>query len=212
VRIRISLVRFLLEAGFLVLVAAAAGLADLSAVWIGVVMLGAWLLVVFVERAGARGAPLARHSDSVEPEPEPEPVLPEAVVEPPEPEPEPDPEPQSEPEPEPEPEPQPRPEPVLAAVPSLPEPEPEPPEAEAEPEPVPEVVPLALHDRTPRAWNIWDLEQLASTMDGDPEQVEERALLLLNLREFASAAGELPSNFDPLVREAFGADLAELVT
>jgi hypothetical protein len=49
-------------------------------------------------------------------------------------------------------------------------------------------------------------------MDGDPEQVEERALLLLNLREFASAAGELPSNFDPLVREAFGADLAELVT
>jgi hypothetical protein len=73
-------------------------------------------------------------------------------------------------------------------------------------------VPLALRDPTPRAWNIWDLEQLASTLDGDPEKVEERSLLLLHLREFASAAGELPANFDPLVREAFGADLAELVT
>jgi hypothetical protein len=73
-------------------------------------------------------------------------------------------------------------------------------------------VPLALRDPTPRAWNIWDLEQLASTLDGDPEKVEGRSLLLLHLRQFASAAGELPSNFDPLVREAFGADLAELVT
>jgi hypothetical protein len=73
-------------------------------------------------------------------------------------------------------------------------------------------VSLALRDPTRRAWNIWDLEQLASTLDGDPKKVEERSLLLLHLREFASAAGELPSNFDPLVREAFGADLAELVT
>jgi hypothetical protein len=71
---------------------------------------------------------------------------------------------------------------------------------------------LALRDPTPRTWNIWDLEQLASTTDGEPEQIEERALLLLNLRQFANAAGELPAGFDPLVREAFGADLAELVT
>jgi hypothetical protein len=54
-RIRISLIRFLLEAGFIILVATAAGLARLSALWIGVVMFGAWLLVAFVERTGARG-------------------------------------------------------------------------------------------------------------------------------------------------------------
>ena len=35
---RLPLIRFLLEAGFLILVAAAAGLADLSWVWIVVVM------------------------------------------------------------------------------------------------------------------------------------------------------------------------------
>jgi len=105
------------------------------------------------------------------------------------------------------------PEPDAVAEPPALEPEPAPePEPEPEPEPQPQVVPLALRDPAPRAWNIWDLEQLASTLDGDPEKVEERSLLLLHLREFASAAGELPSNFDPLVREAFGADLAELVT
>ena len=54
-RIPISLIRFLLEAGFIILVATAAGLARLSALWIGVVMFGAWLLVAFVERTGARG-------------------------------------------------------------------------------------------------------------------------------------------------------------
>ncbi len=36
--------------------------------------------------------------------------------------------------------------------------------------------------------------------------------MLLNLREFANASGELPSAFDPLVRETFGSDLTELVT
>jgi len=150
-----------------------------------------------------------RGSKTPKPEGEAELALPEpdAVAEPPALEPEPTQEPQPEPEPEPE--------PILAVVPPPPEPEPEPapePEPEPEPEPQPEVVPLALRDPTPRAWNIWDLEQLASTLDGDPEKVEERSLLLLHLREFASAAGELPANFDPLVREAFGADLAELVT
>jgi hypothetical protein len=32
------------------------------------------------------------------------------------------------------------------------------------------------------------------------------------MRQFASPAGELPTEFDSLVREAFGSDLAELVT
>jgi hypothetical protein len=142
-----------------------------------------------------------RRRGSAEPEAQAEPVV--------EPEPEREPEPEAQPEPEPEREP----EPVLVALPPLPEPELEP-EAEAEPKPQPEpaVVPLVLHDPTPRAWNLWQLEQLASTKDGDPARVEERALLLMHMRQFASPAGDLPTEFDPLVREAFGPDLAELVT
>jgi hypothetical protein len=59
----------------------------------------------------------------------------------------------------------------------------------------------------PRAWNLWELERLAATIDGP--DTEERSLLLLHLREFAEPAGNLPREFDPLVREAFGADLLE---
>jgi len=193
VRIRLSLVRFLLEATFLVLVAVGAGLAGLQAVWIGVVMFGAWLLVALVERAGSRrgraGAAPPEAERELEPELQPEP----------------DPEPAPEPTPEPEPEPERRPE--LAAVPPPPpEPEPEP-EPDADPEPA--VVPLVLRDTTPRTWNIWELERLAETMDGDAA-AEERALLLVHLREFANASGDLPVEFDELVRDAFGADLAGL--
>jgi hypothetical protein len=194
-RIRISVIRFLLEAGFIILVAAAAGLARLSGLWIGVVMFGAWLLVAFVERTGSRGP--RRRQAAEEPAQEPEP---EAAAEP---------EPEPEPEPGPEPEPEPEPEPVLVSVPPPPPPSPEP---EPEPEPEPAVVPLLLRDPTPRAWNLWELEHLAATKDGDASRVEKRALLLLHLRQFASAAGDLPAEFDPLVREAFGSDLAELVT
>ena len=188
-RIRLSLVRFLLEATFLVLVAVGAGLAGLQAVWIGVVMFGAWLLVALVERGGSRRGRASAAPPEAERELEPEP------------EPEPDPEPAPEPTPEPEPEPERRPE--LAAVP------PPPPEPDPEPEPEPAVVPLVLRDTTPRTWNIWELERLAETMDGDAA-AEERALLLVHLREFANASGDLPVEFDELVRDAFGADLAGL--
>ena len=122
------------------------------------------------------------------------------------------------PEPEPEPESdaeleaEPAAERVLVPVPD-PELVPEPEAVEdAEPDSVPEVVSLALRDPTPRAWNIWQLEELAATKDGEREKVEERAILLLHLRRFANPAGEFPTEFDPLVREAFGADLAKLVT
>jgi len=189
VRIRLSLVRFLLEATFLVLVAVGAGLAGLQAVWIGVVMFGAWLLVALVERGGSRRGRASAAPPEAERELEPQP--------------EPDPEPAPEPTPEPEPEPERRPE--LAAVPPPP-PEPEP---EPEPDPEPAVVPLVLRDTTPRTWNIWELERLAETMDGDAA-AEERALLLVHLREFANASGDLPVEFDELVRDAFGADLAGL--
>ena len=190
-RIRLSLVRFLLEATFLVLVAVGAGLAGLQAVWIGVVMFGAWLLVALVERGGSRRGRASAAPPEAEREREPEPH------------PEPEPEPALEPTPEPEPEPERRPE--LAAVPPPP-PEPEP---EPEPDPEPAVVPLVLRDTTPRTWNIWELERLAETMDGDAA-AEERALLLVHLREFANASGDLPVEFDELVRDAFGADLAGL--
>ena len=192
-RIRLSLVRFLLEATFLVLVAVGAGLAGLQAVWIGVVMFGAWLLVALVERGGSRRGRASAAPPEAERELEPEP------------QPEPDPEPAPEPTPEPEPEPERRPE--LAAVPPPP-PEPEP-EPEPEPDPEPAVVPLVPRDTTPRTWNIWELERLAETMDGDAA-AEERALLLVHLREFANASGDLPVEFDELVRDAFGADLAGL--
>jgi outer membrane biosynthesis protein TonB len=200
-RISLSLIRFLLEAAFLVLVAAAAGLAGLSALWIGVVMFGAWALVALVERSGSRRRarvveeePEQEAEPGAEPEParEPEPA---AVVEP---EPEPAPEPKEEPEPQPE--------PVLALAPPVREPEPEP---QPEPEPVPAVVPLALRDQTPRTWNLWELERLADGANGEAAS-EERTLLLLHMRQFADAAGDLPVEFDPLVREAFGTDLAAL--
>jgi len=193
VRIRLSLVRFLLEATFLVLVAVGAGLAGLQAVWIGVVMFGAWLLVALVERGGSRRGRASAAPPEAERELEPER------------QPEPDPERAPEPTPEPEPEPEPERRPELAAVPP-PSPEPEP---EPEPDPEPAVVPLVLRDTTPRTWNIWELERLAETMDGDAA-AEERALLLVHLREFANASGDLPVEFDELVRDAFGADLAGL--
>ena len=86
------------------------------------------------------------------------------------------------------------------------------PEAEPEAEPERDVTPRSPHDESSRAWNLWDLERLAETMNGGDARAEERALLLLHLRDFADPAGNLPPEFDPLVREVFGADLAEFVT
>jgi hypothetical protein len=138
---------------------------------------------LLVERGGSRRG-RASVEPAVEPEPQPEPV--------------PAPEPQQEPEPE----------RVLAAV------QPPPPQREPDPEREPEeesaVVPLVLRDTTPRTWNLWELEHLAATMKGDPA-AEERTLLLVSLRQFANASGDLPLEFDALVRDAFGADLAGLV-
>jgi hypothetical protein len=60
-----------------------------------------------------------------------------------------------------------------------------------------------------RAWNLWELDRLAREMNGD-DRAEERRLLLLHLRDFADASGQLPTEFDPLVREVFQTRLAEL--
>jgi hypothetical protein len=117
---------------------------------------------------------------------------------------EPAPQPEPKPEPEREPELQPERERVLVAVP------PAPPEPEPQLEPVPVVVPLVPRDTTPRTWNLWELERLAETMNSDAA-AEERRLLLMHLREFADSSGDLPVEFDALVRDTFGADLAGLV-
>jgi hypothetical protein len=117
---------------------------------------------------------------------------------------EPAPQPEPKPEPEHEPELQPERERVLVAAP------PAPPEPEPQLEPVPVVVPLVPRDTTPRMWNLWELERLAETMNSDAA-AEERRLLLMHLREFADASGDLPVEFDTLVRDAFGTDLAGLV-
>jgi hypothetical protein len=85
---------------------------------------------------------------------------------------------------------------LVAASPAEPEPEPE---VEQEP-----VVPLPL-SATPREWNLWDLERLTRASGGaDLIRAEERAYLLMYLRDFAGPDGILPADFDELVRESFG--------
>ena len=60
-----------------------------------------------------------------------------------------------------------------------------------------------------RSWNLWELDRLARAANGDTRS-EERRLLLLHLREFADSSGQLPVEFDPLVRDVFGPKLEEL--
>jgi len=70
--------------------------------------------------------------------------------------------------------------------------------------------PLPQGEEGLRRWNLWELEQVAGKSEGeDPERDQERALLLLTLRQFAASSGELPGEFDPLVRDVFGAALSE---
>ena len=55
-------------------------------------------------------------------------------------------------------------------------------------------------DREPVRWNVGALERLARE---HPES-EHLRFLIVWLRQFADAAGELPADFDSLVRESFG--------
>jgi outer membrane biosynthesis protein TonB len=193
--------RFLIEAGFIIAVAVVAGIERLGTGWIVAVMAAAWLLVAAVEitisrrRARAEAKPLAsrpparperpavqpRPAAPPPPEPAPEAERPRIVAVPPPPPPPPPPEPEREPEPEAKPEPQ------------------------LEPEPEPEkVIPLPT-SASPREWNLWELERVAREhASGDVARDEERVYLLMYLREFAGPDGVLPSDFDGLVRDAFG--------
>lgn len=155
-----------------------------------------YLLVLIVEALIWRERPAVK---AVAPSPEPEEP---SVVEPVAVEPEPEPEPEREPEPQPVPEPV----RVLEPVPDLePEPQPEP-EPEPEPEPLPAATVVAIGiPPEPRQWNLWDLERLTREASGADAVIdEERSYLLMYLRDFADADGELPVDFDALVRDSFG--------
>lgn len=52
----------------------------------------------------------------------------------------------------------------------------------------------------PVKWNVWSLERVAR----DHPEAEELEYLVSSLRQFADSAGQLPADFDPLVRESFG--------
>jgi len=151
--------------------------------------------VVPREPAAAAQPVLERRPEPVpepELEPAPEPIPPAAELEAAAPAPEPELRAVPEPEPEPEAEPE---RPQLEVVPE--------PEAEPEPEP-PRVVSLPLSG-TPREWNVWELERVARSNTGrDAAKDEELSYLLVYLREFATAEGTLPVDFDGLVRESFG--------
>jgi hypothetical protein len=181
--------RFLIQAGFIIAVAVVAGIERFGTWTIILLVAGAWLIVAAVElglwarNSKSRGQAPAGPDPTIAPAPEPEP---EPVVFQPEPPPMPIP-------------------PLTAAPPPPPEPEPEP-ETEPEPEPEPEPVVTYLPTNDgPREWNLWELERLArdNTSD-DVARNEERSYLLMYLREFAGPDGNLPRDFDSLVRDAFG--------
>jgi outer membrane biosynthesis protein TonB len=205
--------RFLIEAGFIIAVAVIAGIQRLSTWWIIAVVASAWIIVAIVEIVVWARQVVARQPKAVEPfEAEAAPVFvpPPAVQvrEQPAFETRPEPEPQPEPEAEPEPEPETKPEPprIVAVPPPPPEPEPEP-EAQPEPEPAPapaRVTFIGANDG-PREWNLWELERAArDNATDDLVRNEERSYLLMYLREFAGPDGILPTDFDGLVRDAFG--------
>jgi outer membrane biosynthesis protein TonB len=201
--------RYLIEAGFIIAVAVIAGIERLSTWWIIAVVASAWIIVAIVEivvwarQAGVRHDSAVESSESFEAfEPqaeEPTFVAPVRVrVQPTvESRPEPKPEPEREREPEPSPTPEPS---RIAAVPSPP------PEPEPEPEPVPSrVVAFIPANEGPREWNLWELERAARDhATDDVVRNEERSYLLMYLREFAGPDGILPTDFDGLVRDAFG--------
>jgi hypothetical protein len=156
--------RFLIEAGFIIAVAIAAGLSELSTAWIVAVIAAAWLVIAVVEIAIGR-RPEHEPAQHAEAAPEPFRAQPEPVTEPKR---------------------------ERSEV--------------VEPDPEPEqLVDLVPRNDDPREWNLWDLERLArNESGGDVARDEERTYLLVYLREFAGADGNLPADFDGLVRDAFG--------
>jgi type IV secretory pathway VirB10-like protein len=199
--------RFLIEAGFIIAVAVIAGVERLSTWWIIAVVASAWIIVAIVEIVVWARQVVVDQPHTVEPSeplaeaPAFDPTSPVRVRAQPLVEAHPEPEPEREPEPVPSLE-----LPRIVAVPPPPlEPEPEP---EARPEPQPEaarVVAFIPASEGPREWNLWELERAAREhATDDVVRNEERSYLLMYLREFAGPDGILPTDFDGLVRDAFG--------
>jgi hypothetical protein len=205
--------RYAGETAFLVLVAVGLWLAGFEALVIVVVMAVALVLVALLERASSRASGSRVHeAEREEPSVEPPPVeleplgkeVEERVA--------------GEPEPEPLPAVSERSARALLASASPPMPprqkterksparrlrverRPKAPQAVPPPEPEPVVT------APPREWNLWELERAVRDAG---ERQEEWGALLIHLREFANADGDLPLEFDTLVRESFGGVLAE---
>jgi hypothetical protein len=186
--------RFLIQAGFIIAVAVVAGIERVGTWSIIGLVAGAWIVVALVElalwarKAKVRGLSPERSEPRSSPEPEPPPLVVREPVRTPQP-------------------------PLIAAAPPPPAAE-RPVRAEPEPEPEPEperTVAYLPMSETPREWNLWELER--ATRDHATDDVarnEERAYLLMYLREFAGPDGTLPADFDGLVRDAFG-DLLRVV-
>jgi outer membrane biosynthesis protein TonB len=198
--------RFLIEAGFIIAVAVIAGVERLSTWSIIAVVASAWIIVAIVEivvwarQADVRQDSAVESSEAFEPQgEEPTFVAPVRVRV------QPTVESRRGPEPEPEREPAPAPSPEPSRIAAVPSPPPEP-EPEREPEPVPaRVVAFIPANEGPREWNLWELERAARDhATDDVVRNEERSYLLMYLREFAGPDGILPTDFDGLVRDAFG--------
>ena len=189
--------RFLIEAGFIIAVAVIAGIERLSTWWIIAVVASAWIIVAIVEIVVWARQVVTRQPQAVEPvAAEPPAFVASPTIQVRE-----QPAVETRPEPEPKPEPETRPEPPrIVAVP------PPPPEPEVEPEPEPaRVVAFIPANDGPKEWNLWELERAARDhATDDVVRNEERSYLLMYLREFAGPDGILPTDFDGLVRDAFG--------
>jgi hypothetical protein len=168
-----------------------AGFIIAVAVVAGIERVGTWSIIGLVAAAWVIVALVelalwvrgAQRRRPAEPEPAPAPAPPPVVMQP-------------EPAPVPEP-------PLIAAAPPPPAPE---------PEPGPAASYLSV-DEEPREWNLWELERAARDhASDDVARNEERAYLLIYLREFAGPDGMLPSDFDGLVRDAFGDLLGAVAT
>jgi len=213
-------IRFAAEAALLVLVALGLGLARFDPIVIGFVIFTASVLVARLERASAKEARRARKREELEPPAMPPPHV-ERVELPPAPAANEEPKREREPEreatvsarsarailasaspPRPREAPKARPKSKHASE-AAPPPPPPPPPPEPEPEPVPLVA------GPPREWNLWELQR-AVREAADDERHQEWSALLIHLRQFANADGDLPLEFDGLVRESFGPLLARL--
>jgi hypothetical protein len=177
VLLRRPLPRFLLWALVLVGVALATGLGGLAWWWIVLIELAAWALVTLAERAISNrlSAPAGRRQ--WEPTVAPAAAAPAEVA--------------------------------PAELPTVVAPAPEPVASATAPvgqprrrlgRPPVRATPARQQQRAPVRWNIWSLERVARE---HPES-EELGYLVLSLRDFADSAGQLPADFDPLVRESFG--------